>query len=38
MVTRFRKPLTTLLSKANKPLSDKERMQLGGGMGRTDTR
>jgi len=29
MVTKFRKPLTTLLSKANKPLSDKERAQLG---------
>ena len=29
MVTKFRKPPTTLLSKANKPLSDKERAQLG---------
>ncbi len=29
MVTKFRKPLTTLLSKSNKPLSDKERAQLG---------
>jgi len=29
MVTKFRKPLTTLLNKANKPLSDKERVQSG---------
>ncbi len=29
MDTKFRKPLTTLLSKSNKPLSDKERAQLG---------
>jgi len=29
MVTKFRKPLTTLLSKNNQPLSDKERAQLG---------
>ncbi len=29
MVTKFRKPLTTLLSKYNQPLSDKERAQLG---------
>jgi len=29
MVTKFRKPLTTLLSQHNQPLSDKERAQLG---------
>jgi len=29
MVSKFRKPLTTLLSESNKPLSDKERAQLG---------
>ncbi len=29
MVTKFRKPLTSLLSKYNQPLSDKERAQLG---------
>lgn len=29
MVPKFHKPRTTLLSKSNKPLSDRERVQLG---------